>query len=318
MLKKEHCYPAIVADLGVERPAVKGQSIPVRNCWHFYTSGDSVEAMYRDEEDFIAGMNRILPVAEGYEVLILAFVLMDTHVHFVVYGEFDVCNRFIHEYVRRTSMCLSSKYPERKSLNGIRISHQVIADDRYLKTAICYVLKNPVAAGLPYNPWDYPWSSGPLYFRQADSWSSPVWMLGGEDSSFTRRNLKRLLKSHYQIDDSLPIISGVVFPGVYTDVDIVEKIFRTHKAFNYFMGISKEIDVESKEGVLSHLSIPISALREYRKQLSAELFGNRNLRELDVNQRVRLARALKGRYNSSLKQIIRTCGLVYDEVKGLI
>ena len=130
MLKKENCYPEIVADLGLERPAVKGQSIPVRNCWHFYTSGDSVEAMYRDEEDFIAGMNRILPVAEGYEVLILAFVLMDTHVHFVVYGEFDVCNRFIHEYVRRTSMCLSSKYPERKSLNGIRISHQVIADDR--------------------------------------------------------------------------------------------------------------------------------------------------------------------------------------------
>ena len=31
-----------------------------------------------------------------------------------------------------------------------------------------------------------------------------------------------------------------------------------------------------------------------------------------------LARALKSRYNSSLKQIIRLCGLVYDEVKPLL
>jgi hypothetical protein len=34
-----------------------------------------------------------------------------------------------------------------------------------------------------------------------------------------------------------------------------------------------------------------------------------------MQQRLRLARTLRSRYNSSIKQIARLAGLVYDEVK---
>lgn len=53
----------------------------------------------------------------------LAFALMDTHVHFVLYGEFRECNSFMHEYVRRTSSYISIKYRERHKLKNLAIQH---------------------------------------------------------------------------------------------------------------------------------------------------------------------------------------------------
>ena len=138
----------VYTDLGLGSIAARGQQIPVRNCWHFYSYGDSVDVIFHDEADFRAGMNRINSVLQGYDIKILAFVLMDTHFHFVLYGEFDSCNQFVHEYVRRTSMYLTRRYSDRKTLKGLQISHQVIEDDRYLITAICYVIKHRKTLGV--------------------------------------------------------------------------------------------------------------------------------------------------------------------------
>ena len=310
--------PEIKSDLGLDFNATKGQLVYVNNCWHFYSAGDSVEVMFHNKDDFRAGMNRIHVVAENCNILILAFVLMDTHFHFILYGDFDLCNRFVHEYVRRTSIYLSKRYSTRKTLKDIKVSHQRIEDDRYLKTAICYVIKNPYNAGLPFNAWDYPWSSGPLYFRHPDFWTTPRWMLGPDDLLISRRSKKRQLLSHDVINKDVSMIDGLIDPKSYVSVDIVEKVFRTHRAYNYFLFISKDSDVEERDGIVSHLTIPIAELREIRKKVSTELFGSDNLRNLDVGQRIRLAKVLKSRFNSSVKQIAKACGLIYEEVKSLL
>ena len=48
------------------------------------------------------------------------------------------------------------------------------------------------------------------------------------------------------------------------------------------------------------------------------MFGAESLRTLHTEDRLRLARALRTKYNSSVKQIARLCGLVYAEVKDRI
>ena len=318
MLDKEKNYSKIVSDLGLGLSAAKGQSIQVRNCWHFYTSGDSVEVMFRNDEEFRDGMNRIMSVIVRYDVLILAFVLMDTHVHFILYGEFDSCNLFIHDYIKLTSMYISSTTTKRKALTEIEISHQRIDDDRYLKTAICYVVKNPFSAGLPYSLIDYPWGSGALYFRLSSQWTSPKWLLGIEDNIQKNQDIRKLTKSRVRIKDSLLAINGVIVPTQYVAVDIVEQLFRSHKAYNYFLISAKDTDIESLTGSISQLSVPLAEMRENRRILSEELFGLQDLRGLNMEQRVRLARAMKSRYYCSPKQIARVCGLVFDEVKGLL
>ena len=221
----------------------------------------------------------------SYDVIILAFTLMDTHLHFVLYGALDQCNGFMHDYLKRTSRYISVRHGERKKLANLPVHYQVVDNEYYLKTVICYVIKNAPVGGIPYNGWDYPWSSGPLYFRC------------NEDAVF---------------------IDGMVFPGEYVNYRDDERLYKTHRSFCYFMSITKEEDVDSRDGLLSMLTIPIQELRQHRKELCVKIYGTESVRSLNVSQRLKLAKILKSKFNCSSKHIARACGLMYEEVKGLL
>ena len=311
----------IESDLGLNVPFVRGQKIRIKNCWHFSTDGNAVDAMFENDEDFIAGMNRVFVVVQGYNVVILAFSLMDTHVHFILYGTFEECNRFMHEYVRLTSFYISVTHHESNKLDGVPIRHQPVEDDAYLKTVICYTVKNAPVGGIMFNALDYPWSSGPLYFKRPGYWSSPRWMDGVEmDSSrgFEQRKFALRTNNESITHSVVPMIGRLVFPGEYVAYEIVERLFKTCKSFNYFLCITREEDVDSRGGSISLLSIPMQEMRQHKNEVCQELFGKKSLKSLTTEQRLRLARMLRRRYNSSIKQIARLCGLVYGEVKDLI
>lgn len=310
--------PIIIKDLGLDVPFTSGQVKKVKNCWHFSTDGNAIDIMFSDEADFKAGMNRVYVVLRSYNVVILAFCLMDTHVHFVLYGTFDDCNRFVHDFIKRTSMYIADRHGEHHRLENVPIHHQEVDTEEYLKTVICYVVKNAPAGGIPFQGVDYPWSSGPLYFRKQGWWSSPRWLGEITATGKTIRDNRKLLKTRaldLDADLQIPMIDDIVFPGEYVAYEIVEKLFRSHKAYLFFMCRSKESDVESRGGSISRLSIPIQEMRQHRNELCLRLYGHESVRRLDTAQRLRLARELRSRYNSSLKQVIRLSGLVYDEVK---
>ena len=201
----------------------------------------------------------------------------------------------------------------------VPIRHQEIDTDWYLKKAVCYVIKNPPVGGLPYTYYDYPWSSGALLFRKSGYWSCPNFDLGSKESiqSLSNTSQKRMLNSHFPCPDDARIIDGMVFPGEYVAVEIVEQLFRTVKGFTWFIGTSKESDVESREGAISYLSIPIQEMRQHKNEMCRSMFGVNDIRSLNTDRRLALARALRSKYNSSLKQICRLCGLQYGEVKDL-
>ena len=114
------------------------------------------------------------------------------------------------------------------------------------------------------------------------------------------------------------MIGNLVFPGEYVAYEVVERIFKTCKSFNYFFCITKEQDVDARGGTISLLSIPMQEMRQHKNEVCLELFETKSVKGLNTAQRLRLARTLRRRYNSSIKQIVRLCGLVYDEVKDLI
>ena len=308
----------IESDLGLNVPFSKGQKIRIKNCWHFSTDGNAVDAIFEDEADFIAGMNRVFVVVQGYNVIILAFSLMDTHVHFILYGTFEECNRFMHDYVHRTSWYISVTHHESNKLDKVPINHQPVEDDYYLKTVICYTVKNAPVGGIMFNALDYPWSSGPLYFKRQGYWSSPRWMdemrLAEPMSVVKNREVLRTRQDDL-VHAAPRMIGPLVFPGEYVACEIVERVFKTCKSFNFFFCITKEEDVDARGGSISLLSIPMQEMRQHKNEVCKELFGKQTVKGLSTEQRLRLARTLRARFNSSLKQIVRLCGLVYDEVK---
>ena len=312
------------SDLSLNIPYIKGKDNPIRNCWHFCTDGNAVDRLFDDRDDFINGMNRIFVVSTKYQIAIMAFCLMDTHVHFILYGKFDQCNKFMHEYIRLTSINIFNRHNESHKLLRIPITHQYIDNEFYLKTAICYVLKNPPVGGICCNAYDYPWSSGALYFRNTGEWCSPEWTRKDESclhsfSELSLRQKRKFLKSkNTNYLKEIKIIDRIIFPGEYVTYEIVEKIFKTHKSFNFFLCRSKEEDIESRGGELSRLSIPIQEMRQHRNEICRELFQANTIRTLDTQQRLKLALTLRKRFNSSPKQICRLCGLILDEVKSYL
>lgn len=320
---EEKLLRRVISDLGVNIRFERGKSIPVKNCWHFSTDGNSVDTMFYDDADFRLAMNRIYVLSKLYHVVILAFCLMDNHIHFLLWGEFDECNRFIHDFVRRTSMSISVRHAEKHKMKNIRISHQEVNDDSYLKTVICYIIKNPPVAGLTFIATDYPWSSGALYFRTKGNWASTYWLSGGgflDACKLSSRQLMQLFGKIMTFENTTMFIReyGFIFPGEFVAYEIVERIFKTAKSYSYYMGRTKESDVESVGSYLSNLTVPDSEMRQYRDEMCVEMFGDTSIRRLDVGQRLRLARALKARYRSSPKQICRLSGLKYKEVSSML
>lgn len=308
----------IETDLGLNRQWVKGQSIPVRNCWHFSTDGNAVDAMFFDERDFRDAMNGIYVLLQKYKVIILAFVLMDTHVHFILYGEFGECNRFMHDLVARISRGLHLRYGYSNKLSGLPVNYQKIDTDRYLKTAICYVVRNPTVAGLPYLPWNYPWSSGPLYFHRDLPWSMATRPEASALFELTTLERRKALKSRMVDKNSDFLIDGLVLPQQYVAVDVVERIFRTTSGYHFFLCTCRESDVESREGRISRLSIPMQEMRQHRIEICRQMYGRSTMNTMNTEQRLRVARALRAKYSSSVKQLARLCGLIYEEVKDMI
>ena len=306
-------------DLGLNTRFAKSQEIPVCNCWHFSTDGNVIDRIFFNREDFVVGMNRIFIVLQNYECAILAFCLMDNHLHFILYGDFEECNRFMHEYVRRTSIYISNQHKLERHLGQVPIHYQKIEDQRYLKTAICYVIKNPPGAGLPYTYYDYPWSSGALYFRSKGEWTSPGWTseILNRSTSLAYLKVRSLFRAD-NIEDDLPMVGEIVFTWEYIEQPTVEMLFKTERRFTYFLNTTKEIDIDSKGGDVSRLSIPDSELTQRKRELCLQYYGLESTRTLSTDKRLFLCRILKSQFNCSSKQLARVCGLRYSEVKGFL
>lgn len=316
---KDDIRKEIESDLGLNFQFSKGQIIPVKNCWHFSTDGNQIDFLFDDEDDYRSGINRMFLVSLKYRIVILAFSLMSTHLHFVIWGGLKEAERFMSDYLKLTSMYLSRKYGDRHKLKNLIPNHQTVDNDRYLKVVICYVIKNAPVGGMRFNALDYPWSSAPLYFKHEGCWSSSDWQSVLEDSSgFSVRTLRNVLKTKSLPNKSFKMIGPMVFPGEFVATDVVETIFRTHKSFNFFMCISKESDVESVRGAISRLSLPHSELQQHKVELCREQFGAESIRLLSTGQRLSLAKGLLARYNCSPKQVAKSCGLKYAEVKELL
>ena len=222
----------------------------------------------------------------------------------------------------RTSLAISGRHGDCKKLLGVRVGFQKIDTDTYLKKAICYVIKNPTSAGLRYLPYDYPWSSGSLYFRNRGLWTSPAWsdegMFSDRLGHMRVRERRSYLKSRDVGAIDAAVSEGMVFPGEYVAVEIVERIFRTCRSYSFFMGKSREEDLDTLPAAAQGLALPIHELRQHRDELGRELFGESGIRNLDMARRLKLARALRAKYMCSARQVCKSCGLVYDEVKDRI
>ena len=286
--------------------------------FHCATKGLTDDVLFSSEKSFIAGMNRIavcyLMQKVKHPIVVLAFCLMDNHLHFILHGTYDSCNRFMELYKRLTEIWLENHPEEGSQGKEWDIGIWQIANREKLIEKVVYVLRNPMTAGQPYSPTSYRWSSGNLLFSDK-GFPLKISILAGSLSLSERRrrfNTRVLIPDEWRI---LP--DDVIWPGCYTEYARVERLFKGVKSFLFELNQKVEDDV-NQEMEEEYISLPDGDIREKALALASYMYNKERIADLTVLQRQVVGKELKKLTGTSTKQIARIVRIKYDLLKELI
>ena len=270
----------------------------MENYWHICTEGLVKKVIFKSREDYIVGMNAIPVCAQRFNVTVLAFCLMDNHVHFIVQGAETNCRKFIINYKR--------KLGKLAGIRGADVCMKPIEDTEYLKRAIGYVLRNPLSAGLKILPIHYEWSSASLYFRSPAQTDFRNLRTVG---TLSYREKRSLLHSQTNELDTYTITpEGMISPESYVAVQAVEELFYSPARLMYFISSKENMEVELRSDILHKARYTDDELIISIGNICQEVFRCESPDKLSIEDRYRLADLVRKRYGSPFKQIARLTG----------
>ena len=276
-----------------------------KHFYHFATKGLEDDVLFGSVEAFIAGMNRIAlclcRLGKEHLVIVVCFCLMDNHVHFILYGTEEDCILFMESYKQATELWLRHHGGDNLPGKSWQIGHWLIPDKERLRTTIAYIHRNPTAAGMAVSPAGYRWSSASLMY--ADS----HWMLdfGREIGTLSIYERRRILQSKTELPAEWTLLpNGLIWPGDYTGTQVMERQFDSVRDYQFVLNkrVEEEINLEMYN---PFVSVSDGDVRSRARDMAGSLFGNRQIAELSVRQRLDLARLLKKETGASTKQIAR-------------
>lgn len=286
--------------------------------FHVCTDGRSIPWMFKDKSDYIAGVNRMAICHHRTNAIIVAYVLMDNHVHFVLFGTFQQCKDFINLYKQLTGTHIQLKYNLNNFLKQLptKILH-LNTEERLLNT-IAYIDRNPMVAGYKHLPTEYHWGSAQYIFKNRHKDKNKE-AKNKTLASLARRTIRTLLGTRSVLPDSWEINDdGMICPTTFVDLTRLESCFRTPAKYSYFLAkklegtVNQELDFEEKKFISD------MELREIVKNMIRQEYGKENLSELDINSRMSIARKLKYHYAATTKQIARMVHLEKEALEGFI
>ena len=252
------------------------------------------------------------------EVMVLVFILMSNHVHFVLYGFKADVEAFVNNYKGRYSKYLWGKYKTQEFLrrNGLHIKEISEEEVEALERAMAYVQMNGVAANICLYPGQYPWGTGSAFFK-ADGPEAAYRRLG----DISGRERKRLLHSRMALrlpDNWLLSNAGFVLPESYVDVAHVESIFRSPKRMQYFLNSSskarKRLEAEDENLPAFRDQVILGALPD----LLQSLFQKPAFISLSAIEQAETLRQIRFRFSAGVHQAARVCGISYADAARLL
>lgn len=284
--------------------------------FHVCTDGTVLPWMFKDSLDFIAGINRIGVCKIVSKASVYAYSLMDNHVHFLLYGEITMCKIFIDRYKTLTGKWILHKYGIHGHIKELPTSIIPIKTNESVLETAAYIDRNSIIAGFKGLPSDYPWGSSYLMFRNdAQSIVRHRYI-----KDFSGYELRNMMKTRVSLPADWRIFeNGMIDPACFTEYHKMESLFSSPIRYLYFLTkkLEGKIDLTiSSDGQKAF--IPDKELRLFTEKLSLQLFGTENIRSLNVNARLTIARKLRREYASTTKQISRMVYLDSEMLKGFV
>lgn len=266
---------------------------------HVFTDGRLQRTIFHDNEDFISGMNSMAIGLLNRKIRLLAFCLMDNHVHFIMHATDDDAKDFMSFYKKMLSRHLKTKYGIMGSLYYAKTGIRTIEDDRSLKIAIAYCLRNPFAAGMENDPVEYRWSSARYYYGSIPEGLSRIDSLSIREQR-SRFRTRAKIPADYMYDQN-----GMIHPLCYTQCGEVKKLFYNEGNFIHYL--FKRVEKEVGEENVSNPAVRDSVVLKGLQRLLAQS-GATSLYELTNTERIRIMNEVRFRYNLTERQFERITG----------
>ena len=286
---------------------------PTKDYWLVTTEHLKEGLWFREDGDFKVGMNYVALSALFCAVMVIVFVLMSNHVHFVLYCTYEEAQRFIDKFKENCSRYLAKKYGIRELLRKNRVVIQRISpDDESFERAVAYTHMNPPAANICLSPSDYPWGTGGSFFKGRST-------KGVLLSSLSQRAVSKLLHTRQVLPSDWMISDdGYILPESYVPVSLVESIFRTPRRMYYFLqnsSKSKRKD-EFKGNYLPAFrdQVLISAIPD----ICRTVYGRNAVSELEEGECAELVKQLRRRFSADYRQIARVTSIPENEEVRLL
>ena len=274
----------------------------VRDCYHVYSDGTRLSVLFETVQDKVYARNLIAVLAFQYHILIYCDVVMDTHFHLVGHGRPEDIERFKAQLKRLLIKYFNRTGRTHLLKEGIWIQADSLADDVEVMDKIIYVFRNPMDAGYPYLPENYPWGVGRLFF-QVDSA-----MAARRVGDMTIDERRAVLHTRANIPDDWEVdVNGMLLPRCYIDTDTVHRLFGSPRRFIAFLFVRKK-DLAQQDEQCARAFLEKrgdSVLHAEAEEQSKQLF-NRTITKLTQAERIQVASILwQDRRTLSRKQLAR-------------
>ena len=126
---------------------------------HVTQRGVRRQTTFFDDRDYRTYLSLACEMAVEAPIEIWAYCLMPNHVHMVVIPDFaDSLAKYFGRLHKTYAQLTNRRYDWTGHLWQNRF-HSVVLDEQHALTALRYVERNPVRAGLAHSPAEWPWSS---------------------------------------------------------------------------------------------------------------------------------------------------------------
>ena len=295
-----------------------------KDFYHFFADGRKAESFALTECDFRYQFNLMGICSLLSGATVLSFTIEETHPHALLHGTEKECNTFRTLYSRRTRW-RSSGPGNNRSKAGIDFFLIKVQGDNYLKNVASYTIIQPTKDRKGIMFYDYPWGTGPMYFR-SDRYIPP-WLLDNEGNKIaatmfgslsTKR--QRMVSRTVKLPENWLIAGGLILPENYVDVKMYEGIFSTHNTFLTFTSLGKTAFNEVRKNIALKVGLTVndSDALDYSKKVAMEMYQTDDIRNMSLVQRIELAQEIKRRYHLSPRQVAICTRLAESDVNKYV
>ena len=278
--------------------------------YHLLADGRLTRRFIISDTDYYAAFNILGVCAAQSGFTILSFSLEETHPHILGFGEMETCLRFkeLYEITYFRHIVTS-----RGSADGVKFKIDIIeiTNADHLKNVGTYIISQATKDGKDVMPYDYPWGTGSMYFR--DGRHNSIWCFDSKGcycepfpiGRLSARSQALLLHTKRRVPQTWQISNGFLLPDNYIDVAHYEHIYRTHNCYRSFMSSGKNRDNE----ILNEIAKVRGVMLEDREaksvcqKTSIDIFRTENILKLSGEQRLILAQKLRKNHNISIRQL---------------